>query len=64
MKAGNLAAQLRAKGLTLPLTDVLIATVALRNQVSVLTIDKHFHHLGVDLVGLSKDEIKIIEGEK
>jgi predicted nucleic acid-binding protein len=59
MNAGKLAAQLRAKGLTLPLTDVLIATVALRNQVSVLTIDKHFQHLGVDL-----EEILIVEGGK
>jgi predicted nucleic acid-binding protein len=55
MNAGKLAAQLRAKGLTLPLTDVLIATVAQRNQVSVLTIDKHFHHLGVDLVRLNEE---------
>lgn len=58
-KAGQLAAQLRAKGLTLPLTDVLIAAVVQRNQVSVLTIDKHFHHLGVKLEGIA-----IVEGGK
>lgn len=34
---------------TLPLTDALIATIAQRHQVSVLTIDKHFRYLSVQL---------------
>ncbi|WP_190303239.1 MULTISPECIES: PIN domain-containing protein [Methylomonas] len=42
-----LAQQLRAKGLTLPLTDILIATVAQRHGITVLTLDKHFQHLPV-----------------
>ena len=46
--AGQLAQQLRAKGLTLPLTDVLIAVVAQRNAISVLTLDKHFKYLPVN----------------
>lgn len=46
--AGILAQQLRAKGLTLPLTDVLIAVIAQRHAVTVLTLDKHFQHLPVE----------------
>lgn len=49
IKTGLLAQQLRAKGLTLPLTDVLISIIAQRNKIPILTIDKHFHHLSVDL---------------
>jgi predicted nucleic acid-binding protein len=47
LNAGQLARQLRLKGLTLPLTDVLIATIAQRHGVSVLTLDKHFQYLPV-----------------
>jgi len=46
--AGILAQQLRAKGLTLPLTDVLIAVIAQRHAMKVLTLDKHFQHLPVE----------------
>lgn len=46
--AGQLAQQLRAKGLTLPLTDVIIAVIAQRYAIPVLTLDKHFQHLPVD----------------
>lgn len=46
--AGQLAQQLRAKGLSLPLTDVLIAVIAQRYAIPVLTLDKHFQHLSVD----------------
>ncbi|MCQ8128433.1 type II toxin-antitoxin system VapC family toxin [Methylomonas rivi] len=46
--AGILAQQLRAKGLTLPLTDVLIAVIAQRHAITVLTLDKHFQHLPVE----------------
>ncbi|WP_432740703.1 PIN domain-containing protein [Methylobacter sp. G7] len=49
--AGQLAQQLRAKGLTLPLTDVLIAVIAKRYAMPVLTLDKHFQHLPVDSLG-------------
>ena len=48
---GQLAQQLRAKGLTLPLTDILIAVVAKRYAIPVLTLDKHFQHLPVDSLG-------------
>ena len=45
VNAGNTVAALRARGLTLPLSDALIASIAVRNQLPVLTIDKHFDHL-------------------
>jgi predicted nucleic acid-binding protein len=45
LKAGHTLQNLRSQGITLPLIDALIASIAKRNQVSVLTIDKHFAHL-------------------
>ncbi len=47
--AGNSLQALRAKGIQLPLTDALIAAVARRHGVPVLTVDAHFRHLGVQL---------------
>lgn len=41
---------LRSKGITLPVTDALIAVIALRHAVPVLTIDKHFDYLSVTVV--------------
>lgn len=48
--AGRLLAQVRAKGLQVPLSDALIAVCAKRNQAPVLTLDQHFQHLGVVLL--------------
>ena len=48
--AGNLLRQLREKGLTVPLSDAMVAVIARRNGIAVLTADDHFRHLGVDLV--------------
>lgn len=47
--AGLLLRALREKGVTVPLTDALIATIAKRNGVAVLTADDHFRHLGVQI---------------
>lgn len=47
--AGNSLQTLREGGLTLPLTDALIAAIAIRHKVPVLTLDKHFLHLKVRL---------------
>lgn len=48
--AGHILQTLKTQGITLPLTDALIATVAKRHQIAVLTMDKHFVHLGVVLL--------------
>ena len=49
VQAGQLSQQLRNRSLTLPLTDILIATIAQRNAAAILTIDKHFQQVTVDL---------------
>lgn len=45
LNAGHLARQLRARGKTVPLTDALIAVVAMRCKAQVLTLDHHFKEL-------------------
>ena len=48
--AGDELRQLRSRGVTLPLTDAVIAAVARRRRLAVLTLDKHFASLRVDRV--------------
>ena len=43
--AGDLSARLREQGLTIGLADCFIAVVALKNQIPVLTEDRHFAEL-------------------
>lgn len=50
INAGLCLQNLRSKGITLPVTDALIATVALRNAIPVLTVDKHFDYLSVTVI--------------
>ncbi|MCW5212273.1 PIN domain-containing protein [Desulfobulbus sp. TB] len=50
LTTGNTLQALRKKGCTVPLTDVLIACVAQRNNMAVLTLDKHFQHISVECV--------------
>ena len=45
IKAGNLSSSLRKKGISLPLTDVAIATLALEFNLYVFTLDKHFEQI-------------------
>jgi hypothetical protein len=40
--AGRTAYRLRKLGINMPLTDVLIATVAIRHQCRLMHSDKHF----------------------
>jgi len=40
--AGRLAARLRSDGNSIPLSDIIIATLALQHNCAVLTIDRHF----------------------
>ncbi len=42
VRAGRLSFSLRKKGRTLPLSDIMIATLALEHKLSVLTMDRHF----------------------
>ena len=47
--AGNSIQTLREGGVTVPLTDALIAAIANRHKTAVLTLDRHFSHLRVQL---------------
>ncbi len=40
--AGTFGAQLRSKGITVPLADLIIYTVAMNNHCSICTLDNHF----------------------
>ena len=49
-RAGELAAELRSKGRTLPMSDLIVAALAIEHGLSVFTIDNHFRHVpGVHL---------------
>lgn len=51
VRAGELSSTLRKSGKTIPFSDVLIATIALENNLSVITIDKHFRDVqGLDVL--------------
>ncbi|HID97314.1 MAG TPA: PIN domain-containing protein [Thermodesulfobacteriaceae bacterium] len=54
IKTGTILQDVRKKGVSIPLTDVLIAAVALRNNMAVLTLDKHFQHLPVECVKIQE----------
>lgn len=45
LAAGRLSATLRKKGVTIPLSDLLIAALALHHDLTVLTVDRHFDHV-------------------
>jgi predicted nucleic acid-binding protein len=47
--AGNFGAQLRSKGITVPLADLIIYTVARNNNCSICTLDKHFKEISTTL---------------
>ena len=51
--AGKMGAVLRKKGITIPLSDLIIASLAKANDLTVLTLDNHFqtlaHPLGVQM---------------
>lgn len=50
--AGRISYDLRKKGVTVPITDCLIASLAINNQASVFTSDRHFQKIpGVKLLG-------------
>jgi len=47
--AGTFGAQLRSKGVTVPLADLIIYTVAMNNHCSICTLDKHFNIINTAL---------------
>jgi hypothetical protein len=49
-RAGSVLRELGERGITVPLSDALIAAVARRHGLPVLTLDPRFDHLPVDRV--------------
>jgi hypothetical protein len=44
-RTGELSASLRRSGITIPLTDLLIAAIALEHNCQVFTLDPHFEKI-------------------
>ena len=44
-KAGDISGLLRKNGLNIPLSDILIASIAIEHNLSVFTIDGHFEKI-------------------
>jgi predicted nucleic acid-binding protein len=44
-KSADISASLKKKGLTLPLSDIFIASIAIEHNLSVFTLDKHFEQI-------------------
>lgn len=44
-KAGDLSSLLRKKGLTIPLSDIFIAVIAIEHNLSLFTLDGHFEQI-------------------
>lgn len=57
INAGNTGHLLRQKGITIPLPDLIIFSVANKNNCAVFTLDKHFEIIKDAL----KSEIEIIK---
>ena len=58
IKTGETLYNLKKKGITVPLTDILISVIALRYNASILTLDKHFKSIDmIKLIDLGPDRI-------
>lgn len=44
-KAGELSTFVKKQGKTIPLSDILIASLALEHDLTILTVDKHFEQI-------------------
>ena len=44
-RAGEISASLRRRGITLPLSDLIIAGLALHQECAVFTLDPHFRQI-------------------
>ena len=45
IEAGSISFALREKGIAIPTTDLIIASLALENNCSILTLDLHFQKI-------------------
>lgn len=44
-KSADISASLKKNGLTLPMSDIFIASIAIENNLSVFTLDSHFEQI-------------------
>ena len=44
-KAGELSGSLKRKGLNLPLSDIIVASIAIEHNLKIFTLDKHFEQI-------------------
>jgi hypothetical protein len=45
IKAGRLSANLRKEVITIPFSDIIIAVLAMDNNLAVMTVDEHFRDI-------------------
>jgi predicted nucleic acid-binding protein len=57
-RACSMAFQARRKGITIPSADILIATLVIENNCTLLHSDKHFDILSKEGLGLDPEKIK------
>lgn len=43
--SGEISFKLRKRGITIPITDCLIAAIAFNHDAMVMTLDRHFRHI-------------------
>lgn len=43
--AAGISSDLRSRGITLPMSDIIIAAVALEHGLTVMTVDQHFQQI-------------------
>ncbi len=43
--AGEIAASLKKNGINLPMSDILIASIAIKHNLQIFTLDKHFEQI-------------------
>jgi predicted nucleic acid-binding protein len=45
IQSGRIAFALRKKGITIPITDLVIASLSLENNCKIFTLDLHFNKI-------------------
>ncbi len=43
--AAKLSSELRKQGITLPMSDIIIAAVAIEHNLTIMTVDQHFQQI-------------------
>ena len=57
IEAGRISYSLRRKGITIPITDIIIASLAIENNCAIFTLDPHFDK--IPGINIYKDAIAL-----